>query len=428
MLERKKSLAAMPLIDAAALHAMMDEVSLYGGGPGGAMTRLALSEEDRAARDWFAAFVESEGMVLEVDGIGNMFGRLGWAGPGAPTVMAGSHLDSQPNGGRFDGAYGVVAACAAVRALKRHVAETGIAPKANIVVVNWTNEEGARFQPSLLGSGVFSGELDLGYALARTDGEGVSVGDALERIGYRRDDAPGRPDAYIELHIEGSDKLEKAGLRFAAFERFWGATKYRLAFLGRQAHTGPTPMAERRDALLGASYLVAALKAIADRAGHALHTSVGRLEVYPNSPNVVPAEAVCFIELRSGSPAVLAEAETALKAAIETAAADAGVGFEVRSIDRRRAGPMDPRLVRLAKETAEALGEETLLLDTIGGHDAISLAAICPSIVIAVPSVAGVMHHPTEFTTEADRELGAAVLAGMLWRFCEDGALPEDPC
>ncbi len=419
-----KPSALEPAIATADLHAMMEEVSRFGGGPDGAMTRLTLSAEDRAARDWLKALFAREGLALKIDGIGNMFGLLDWAGPDAPTIMTGSHLDSQPNGGRFDGAYGVVAACAAVKAVRQAVERAGMRPRANICIVNWTNEEGARFQPSLLGSGVYTGEIDPAAALARKDGEGVGVGDALDGIGYRGDSAPAIPDAYIELHIEGSSKLEEAGLRFAAFHRFWGATKYRLAFVGRQAHTGPTPMAERHDALLAAAHLVVALKGLADRAGTELHTSVGRLEVSPNSPNVVPGEAVCFIELRSGSADVLAAAETEMKVMIAQAAVAAGVSFEVRAIDRRRAGPMNPGLVRLASEVARAQGEETLMLDTIGGHDGVSLAAVCPSLVVAVPSVGGVIHHPTEFTSESDRELGATILAGMLTRLCvEDGAL-----
>ena len=420
MLDLTKT-ASTATVDADELHAMMEEVSAFGGGPGGAMTRLTLSVQDRAARDWLAAFFARESMRLEVDAIGNMFGILDWAGPDAPTIMTGSHLDSQPNGGRFDGALGVVAACAAVRALRREVARTGLKPKANIIVVNWTNEEGARFQPSLLGSGVYTGELALDFAHARADGEGIRVDDALDDIGYRGDTAPPLPAAYIELHIEGSSKLEEAGLRFAAFTRYWGATKYRLAFNGRQAHTGPTPMADRQDALLAAADLITRLKAMADRVGTDLHTSVGRLEVYPNSPNVVPGRAVCFIELRSGSPKVLAAAETEMLKAIERAADAAVVTSEVLAVDLRRAGPMDSGLVALAKEVAETLGEKTLELDTIGGHDAVSMAPVCPSIVIAVPSVGGVIHHPTEFTSEEDRLLGAEILTGMLWRFCTQG-------
>ena len=411
----------MPTVDVDGLHRMMEEVSAFGGGPDGSMNRLTLSGEDRAARDWMAAFIAREGMTLEIDGIGNMFGILDWAGPDAPTVMTGSHLDSQPNGGRFDGAYGVVAACAAVQALKVHAAETGIKPKANIVIVNWTNEEGARFQPSLLGSGVYSGEHELGFALSRTDGNGISVKDALDRIGYRHKTAPPIPHAYIELHIEGSSKLETANMRFAVFTTYWGAIKYRLAFIGSQAHTGPTPMADRRDALLAAAYLMTDLKAMADRAGTDLHTSVGRLEVSPNSPNVVPARATCFVELRSGSPTILDTAEKDMQAAIRKAAERADVSFEVLAVDRRRAGPMDEGLVRLAAATADELGQPTLMLPTIGGHDAVSMAAVCPSVVIAVPSVGGVIHHPTEFTSEVDRALGASILTRMLWRFCAEG-------
>ena len=413
--------APLPTIDVDGLHRMMAEVSAFGGGTAGSMTRLSLSDEDRAARDWFAAIIAQEGLTLEIDGIGNMFGILDWAGPNAPTIMTGSHLDSQPNGGRFDGAYGVVAACAAARALKAHVAETGVTPKANIVIVNWTNEEGARFQPSLLGSGVYTGEHDLAFALARMDGDGVSVKEALDLIGYRHKKAPPIPSAYIELHIEGSSKLEMANMRFAAFTSFWGATKYRLAFNGSQAHTGPTPMAERHDALLAAAYLMADLKAMANRAGTDLHTSVGRLEVSPNSPNVVPGRAICFIELRSGSPALLETAEKEMQGAIQAAATRADVAFEVLAVDRRRAGAMDEGLIRLAAETAHELGQPTLMLSTIGGHDAISMASVCPSIVIAVPSVGGVIHHPTEFTSEEDRALGTSILTGMLWRFCAEG-------
>ena len=409
---------------------MMAEVSRCGGGSDGTTNRLALSAADGAARDWLAGFIADEGMRPAIDGIGNMFGALDWAGAGAPTVMTGSHLDSQPNGGRFDGAYGVVAACAAVRAVRKAVARSGTTPKANLCLVNWTNEEGARFQPSLLGSGVYTGALDLASALTRTDGDGVSVGAALDRIGYRVDHrggaAPAFPQAYLEVHIEGGAKLEAAGKRFGAFHRYWGATKVRLAFLGEQAHTGPTPMAERRDALLAAAHLIVALRAMAGRAGRELHTSVGRLEVFPNSPNVVPGEAVCFVELRSASADVLAAAEAELEVAAGRAAKAAGVAVAVRAIDRRRAGPMDAGLVRLATAVAREQGEEIMMLDTVAGHDGVSMAAVCPSLVMAVPSVGGVIHHPTEFTSEADRELGATILAGMLWRFCVAGDVLKD--
>ena len=180
---------------------MMDEVSTFGGGPAGAITRLALSQEDAAARDWLASWCRKTGLRVEVDRIGNVFGILDWAGGDAPTIMAGSHLDSQPNGGRFDGALGVIGACAAVEAIKRRSVEIGLQPKCNLVVANWTNEEGARFQPSLLGSGVYTGALPIDFALDRKDGEGISVREALREIGLCGEAAPAVPDAYLELHI-----------------------------------------------------------------------------------------------------------------------------------------------------------------------------------------------------------------------------------
>jgi beta-ureidopropionase / N-carbamoyl-L-amino-acid hydrolase len=408
-------------IDPARLQAMMEAVSAFGAGPEGALTRLTLSPEDGQARDWLAAWFSAHGFTPRVDAIGNQFGCLELAGPVAPTVMVGSHLDSQPNGGRFDGTLGVLAACEAILSVRAALEAAGRTSACNFTVANWTNEEGARFQPSLLGSSVFTGAAGLDWALARSDGDGVTVGEALSRIGYAGSDAVPVPDAFIELHIEGGPILEREGLRFGAFTRYWGATKYRLAFLGRQAHTGPTPMAERRDALLGAAYLIADLKAMTADYGLDLHTSVGRLEVRPNSPNTVPSEAVLFIELRSGSPAILEEAELRLKAAIDLAAARAEVGHEVRAIDRRAAGPMAPGLVRLAERAGAANGTPTRHLDTIGGHDAVSLSAVCPSVVLAVPCRGGVMHHPTEFTSPEDQAFGTQVLADMLMILATEG-------
>lgn len=408
-------------IDAEAHHRLMEELSSFGGSADGAMNRLTLSAQDGKARDWLADWMKAAGLRLEIDPIGNMYGFLDWAGPDAPRIMTGSHIDSQPNGGRFDGAYGVVAACSAIAELQKRVAATGIKPRANFIIVNWTNEEGARFQPSLLGSGVNTGEHTLDFALSRKDGDGISVKEALDAIGYAGTAGKVVPDALIELHVEGGPHLEATGKRFAAVDRYWGATKYRLAFIGEQAHTGPTPMAERRDALLGAAYLIADIRAIADEAGTEVHTSVGRLEVHPNSPNVVPAEAILSIELRSANPDLLREAEDKLKERMTRAAARANVELDIRQIDRRRAGLLDASLYGLAEEVAARLGEETVRLDSKAGHDAISMAAVTKCLVINVPSVGGVIHHPTEFTTPEDRAFGVQVLTEMLWRFCTDG-------
>lgn len=416
-----------PAIDPARLDSMMRAVSAFGGGEGGAMHRLTLSPEDGAARDWLGQWFEAEGFTQKVDAIGNQFGFAGMGGPNAPVVMVGSHIDSQPNGGRFDGALGVISACEAIRTVREALKSRGALPACEFAVVNWTNEEGARFQPSLLGSSVFTGAAELSWALERRDGNGVSVGEALSAIGYEGTDKVAIPGAYVELHIEGGPFLERENTRFGIFTRFWGATKYRLAFLGRQAHTGPTPMAERLDALLAGAHVITGLKALAGEYGLDLHTSVGRLEVFPNSPNVVPSEAVLFIELRSGSATVLAEAEEKLKAMIEAAAAQASVGYEVRSIDRRIAGPMDAGLISLAERASARHAVKARHLDTIGGHDAVSLAAVCPSIVLAVPSVGGVIHHPTELTTPEDQAFGTQILADMLMALATEGLAALQP-
>ncbi|BCP52354.1 Zn-dependent hydrolase [Kaistia sp. 32K] len=399
----------------------MEAVSTFGGGPDGSMTRLTLSQEDGMARDWLGRWFSANGFEQAIDAIGNQFGKMTLAGANAPVVMVGSHIDSQPNGGRFDGAFGVVAACEAILAVSERLKAENRLSACNFQVVNWTNEEGARFQPSLLGSSVFSGAAELDWALDRRDGDGISVRESLDAIGYAGTDKVAIPDALIELHVEGSSTLEDAGEKFGIFTGFWGATKYRLAFLGLQAHTGPTPMAIRKDALLAAAYLIGDLKQIAGEHGLDLHTSVGRLEVYPNSPNVVPAEAVLFIELRSGSPEILAEAERKLKARIEEAALKAGVGFEVRSIDRRKAGTFARGLIELAERAAAGRGETARHLATIGGHDAVAMSGVCPSVVIAVPSRDGVIHHPTEYTSPEDQAFGTQVLADMLYRIACEG-------
>jgi N-carbamoyl-L-amino-acid hydrolase len=408
-------------IDPSRLQAMMDELSVFGGGPDGSMTRLSLSKEDGAARDWLGRWFARNGFTEAVDAIGNQFGSLSLAGANAPVVMVGSHIDSQPNGGRFDGALGVVSACEAVLAVSERLKAEKRLPVCNFQVVNWTNEEGARFQPSLLGSSVFAGAIEREWALERKDGDGVTVRESLAQIGYAGKDSVARPSALIELHIEGDKALFEANEKFGIFTRFWGATKYRLAFLGRQAHTGATPMAQRKDALLGAAYLIADLKQIAGEHGLDLHTSVGRLEVFPNSPNTVPSEAVLFIELRSGAPEVLAEAERKMKLRMEAAAERAGVAFEVRAIDRRKAGGFAKGLISLAERTAVSFGETARHLDTIGGHDAVAMSGVCPSIVLAVRSRDGVIHHPTEFTSAADQAFGTQVLAEMLYTLASEG-------
>jgi N-carbamoyl-L-amino-acid hydrolase len=263
--------------------------------------------------------------------------------------------------------------------------------------------------------------MDKEFALDRRDGDGISVRDALKSIGYDGTGSFPHPQAYVEIHVEGDKALDSQGLKFGALTRHWGAVKYRLAFVGRQSHTAPTPMAERRDALLGAARLIECIRGYAASAKEVLHTSVGRLEVRPNSPNIVPAEAVMFIELRSADQPTLDATEAAMLKDADRIAAEAGLAYEVRAIDRRYVGHFDKRLIALATEEAKVYDQPVVPIDCVGANDANCMIPLCPSIVINVPSVKGIIHHPEEFTTQADMNLGADWMARILFRLCRDG-------
>jgi beta-ureidopropionase / N-carbamoyl-L-amino-acid hydrolase len=401
-------------IDEALLARLMEEQASAAGTPDGGVDRPALTEGDRSARDWLRAKFDAMGMRTLIDPIGNMFGCLDLAGADAPWIMTGSHLDSQPKGGRFDGAYGVVAGLAGAAALREAVRTGALVPRANLAVCNWTNEEGARFQPSLIGSSVYVGSMALAEAMAVRDGEGISVGAALDAIGYRGDDVPPRPAAYVEMHVECAPELEQEGLQAGPFTRYWGATKIRARFTGLQAHTGPTPMERRRDALLGASYLIADLKEMCGAAADTLYTSVGRIETHPNSPNSIVSEATLWIELRSPVQNVLAWAEEEFLRALALSATRADVAGQVLHTERRKAGRFDAGLCQKVEAAMAAEGIIGKHLSTIAAHDAIRLAEICPSIVVAVRSIGGICHNAVEYSRPEDLAAGARVLVRVL--------------
>ncbi len=282
------------------LAAIFDRISAIGARPGEGVTRLAASAEDGAARTQFVEWMTRGGARMAEDAVGNQFACFDWAGADAPWVFAGSHLDTQPRGGRFDGTLGVLTAGCAALGLQAEMSAGGFNPTRNLAIVNWTNEEGARYQPSLTGSSVFSGALPLGDALALRDGAGISLGDALADIGVKGEtgSVPPQPEAYVELHVEQGRTLVEAGHRIGVVEGTWAARKMTVRWIGRTAHTGPTPMADRRDALLAAAQGIAAFEAVtAERYPH-LHRSAARLVVEPNSPNVVVERATVWFELR----------------------------------------------------------------------------------------------------------------------------------
>ncbi len=401
------------MIDAERLLRHLDEMSRIGATAGGGVCRLSASAEDGHARDWFVAKLRSEGLQVSIDAVGNIYGVAELAGPGAPLVLTGSHLDSQPSGGKYDGAYGVLASFEAVLAVRRQAAG-GAKPARNLAVVNWTNEEGARFSPSTLGSAVHAGMHTTEFAQSREDGAGTSLGEALAQIGYRGSDAAPRGVAsYVELHIEQGPELERAGRTIGVVEGNWGTAKYVADIHGRAAHTGPTPMGERRDALLPAAELVLHCRRLSDETGGALLSSVGRLDVLPNSTNVVAAQVRLFAEFRAVDAATLEAACRRLEEKVRELSTDE-VPIELERTVDRKAGTFDPALRDLIERAASECGFPSMRLNTIAGHDAIPMKAVCPSAMVFVPSAGGVSHHESEFTRPEDLVAGARVLAATL--------------
>lgn len=406
------------------LHDRLAQFSSYGATAAGGVHRPEGTAANGEARDALVAWLRDEGFEIRVDAIGNIFGLTSIAGPDAPLVLTGSHIDSQPNGGRLDGTYGVLASVVAVADLARQHAGRAAC---NFGVVAWTNEEGARFQPSVLGSQAYVGAIDMEWALGRVDGESISVREALEGLGYLGTDEPAPcPAAYVELHIECGPELEKAGKRLGVFDRWWGCRKLEIRFEGYPAHTGPTPMELRRDALVAAAEVITGVHGLyhAYRPGE-LHCSVGRCETRPNSPNVVPSEVILFVELRSADAGVIADAYQRTRELAERAAERARVDWTIERDELRPPGVFSRHLQDLAHDVAQACAEPAIRLDTIAAHDAVPLARICPSIVVAVPSIDGICHAPEEDTAPEDLALGLDLLHGMLEKLVIDGAQPS---
>ena len=419
-----------PYLAVPQLFSLLTQFGRFGALEGGGISRLAASDADGEARRAFVAQLEKSGADVGVDAVGNVHGRFALAGPDAPWVLCGSHLDSQRGAGELDGTYGVLAGLCAARALVR-AREDGVVFTSNLCIVDWCNEEGARFQPSMLGSAVYAGKITTAFAHSRKDSEGRSLGDELERIGFRGTAAlPAAPRAYIELHIEQGLLLESAGARLGVVRRNWGAIKQRLVFIGVQSHTGPTPMAERRDALLAASRVIADLRRLADDLGTAtspLHTSVGRIHVEPNSPNTVAARVEMWVELRSADPDVLARARRALQDIAGEAAQRGDVRYECASEEIRPAGETSPKVERWMEASARRLGTGLLPLDTVSGHDALNLLDICDVGLMFVPSIGGITHHPDERTSADDLALGLKALTDVLWSACTEPLEPFNP-
>ncbi len=403
-------------------HLVLDdfrELERIGATPAGGVHRLSGTPEDRLLREWFRSRAEDQGFEVRVDGIGNMFACREFT-PGAPYVLVGSHLDSQPLAGRFDGAYGVLAALHAARRVLSRLAAEGVSPPLNLAVVNWFNEEGARFAPSLMGSSVYAGIYSLEDMLAVTDLDGVSVRDALDSIGYRGSDEPPRAACYAEIHIEQGRILEREGIDIGVVEASWYTQKLDITVNGEQSHTGATAMADRRDALVGAAEAVLAVHdATLDFPEGALVSSIGQHVVEPNSPIVVPRRVHMIADLRSADPEVVRAARAALLDRFAAIGEKRRVEFEVDDFDVREVRRFPEAGVSLAERVIASEGLTSRRLSTMAGHDAVAMNSIVPAVLLFVPSVDGVSHCERESTEDEDMLRGVRALTGVVRELLE---------
>lgn len=400
-------------MNAAAFLSDFHHVATIGATANNGVDRQAATAEDALTRQWFAAWVNDAGWELRVDGIGNMFGLVEWV-PGAPYVIIGSHLDSQPLGGRFDGAYGVIAALHAARRLQEEVAAGEAVPRFNLAVVNWFNEEGGRFAPSIMGSSVYAGLLDRGQMLDVTDLQGVTVRDALAGIGYLGTSEAPDAAAYAEIHIEQGRILEREGISIGLVDSSWYTQKLDIEVLGEQSHTGATAMADRHDALVAASKIILMVHDVTKEfADETIVSSVGQLTLEPNSPIVVARRVHLVADLRSADPDIVKEARAKLLKDIDILAREHDIKVNVKDFDVRPIRRFPEAGLELADKVAANLGLSARRIQTMAGHDSVAMNTVAPSVMLFIPSVEGVSHCEREFTTDADMVAGVDMLTGV---------------
>jgi len=378
-----------------------------GATPAGGVRRLALTDEDRAARDLLVRWLEDADCAVRVDDLGNIYGRRLGAVVVLPPVVMGSHLDTVPTGGRFDGALGVLAALEVVRALN----DADIVTRHPLEVVCWTNEEGVRFAPAMLASGVVCGQFTLEQAYATPDLDGRTFGAELRRIGYAGDATHrlAAAAAYLELHVEQGPVLERAGDEIGVVEGVEEISWSRVDVVGRAAHAGPTPIADRRDALVAAARVVLALREAA-QAVPGVRGTVGRLEVVPNAVNVVPGSVRLTADLRAPRGEDLDRARAAFRDRCADAARRDGVEVRVEEFWRSPATSFSPIVIEAVSQAARTLGYSSRRLWAGAGHDAKYVADRFPAGMIFVPSVGGLSHNEREWTEPEACARGTAVL------------------
>ena len=395
----------------------MEEMARIGATKGGGVHRLTLTDADKQARDLFAAWASDAGLDLRIDEMGNMFARRAGRDENTPPAMAGSHLDSVPNGGRFDGSLGVLGALEAVRTLN----DRNISTRRPIEIVNWTNEEGPRFPPSMLGSGVFAGAISLEAAYETRDSEDVRFLDELERIGYRGD-APCVPSSigsYLELHIEQGAALVNEGVQVGVVEGIFGLTWLRITMKGERDHAGPTPMRMRRDALVGAARTIAAIREIPATLHPEFVATVGELSLSPNAINVIPDQVTFSVDFRHSEPEMLGKARKLVEEAAHREAEKENLEIEIQDVGGSTPTAFDEGVAQAVRSACEESGYSHRSMWSAAGHDARYAADLGPTAMIFVPCVAGKSHSEEEDMDWADGYRGCDVLTRTLMKLAD---------
>ena len=383
---------------------------------GGGVCRLALSDDDKAGRDLVIRWMRELGLRISIDGIGNVIGLRPGQEDSAP-VMTGSHIDTVRTGGLYDGNLGVLAGLEVIQVLN----DANIQTRRPLAIGFFTNEEGARFAPDMMGSLVYVGGLELEQALATTGIDGSSVGDNLDRIGYCGEAACGAPEvhAFVELHIEQGPLLEQEGVTLGAVTGVQGISWTEFTVYGVSNHAGTTPMSLRHDAAYLAGATIQFVRMLSGQIEGQLAT-VGHLKLFPDLVNVIPNKAVFTVDLRNTDNTLLLQAEQRLHDFLREMAAKEGVRVEHRSLARFEPVAFDLAMVDRIERNARALGHSVRRMPSGAGHDAQMLARVCPTAMIFTPSVGGISHNIKEYTAPADIEAGANVLLSTLLQLANE--------
>ena len=406
-------------IDQGRLRERLDALAEISPIPGGGSSRLALTDEDREGRDLVRSWMTDLGLDVTIDSVGNVFGTWNCA-DGAP-VMTGSHIDTVRTGGRYDGNYGVLAGLEVIETFMA----SNLVPSRPLSVGVFTNEEGARFQPDMLGSLVYVGGLDLETALDTVSIDGARLGDELVRIGYAGPaPVPGlHPHAFVELHIEQGPILEAEGFTIGAVDGVQGISWQEVTIHGQSNHAGTTPMRLRHDPSFVAGAITVFLRDLAIRFGGNQVCTVGKIDLSPNLVNVVPAKATITLDVRNTDETILKRAESEIAAFLEKLANDEGVRIETRVLARFEPVIFDEAVVDLVEQLAIQHGHSVKRLPSGAGHDAQMLARVCPTAMIFVPSHLGISHNPAEHTDDQDLVHGANVLLDTMWHLANDSRI-----